>query len=44
MVGRYNVAVNVALGKHLDAVVVNSKQVAIECVQYHLSFLRSVDT
>ena len=30
---RYNGAVNVALGKHLDAVVVNTKQVAIECVQ-----------
>ena len=44
MTGRYNVAVNVALGKHLDAVVVNTKQVAIECVQWVLRVLRSVDT
>ena len=30
---KYSMAVETALGKHLDAVVVRSKTVAIECIQ-----------
>ena len=33
---RYNVAASAALGKHLDAVVVGRREVAIECVQWAL--------
>ena len=31
---KYSLAVETALGKHLDAVVVNTKAAAIECIQY----------
>ena len=33
VMGRYRVAVTTALGSHLDAVVVATKVVAIECIQ-----------
>ena len=31
---KYNLAVTVAMGRHMDAVVVATEQVALECVQY----------
>jgi hypothetical protein len=46
---RYETAVAVALGKHMDAIVVDRESTAIECIQasglavpYHINSFRSI--